>query len=233
MVARAALAALLCSSVAGAQRPESAIHATHTVIRGDRAAPADGEIRIEGTLGTLSEEAIESALKGRRAAVDRCYRDGVGKLWYLGGAFEVRVRVRGDGSVKEAGAVTPLGNYEVERCIVGAVSAATFPQPKGGAEAEFNYSWHFLGRASLLPWGQRDVERHVAARKGELQACGKRRASGLRVAFFVGPGGKVTSVGVGADGPIDDRFARCVADRVAAWRFDDPLGRMARAVYQF
>lgn len=50
------------------------------------------------------------------------------------------------------------------------------------------------------------------------------------VTFYVMPGGKVGSVSVGGLG-LEERRARCMADRVAKWRFPDPLGTVAHAVY--
>jgi hypothetical protein len=47
--------------------------------------------------------------------------------------------------------------------------------------------------------------------------------------MYIGPGGRVTSAGLSADGPIDDRVATCLVQRAQGWRFDDPMGQMAKA----
>jgi hypothetical protein len=110
-----------------------------------------------------------------------------------------------------------------------------FARPKGGAEAEFNYSWDFRARAAVRDWGTDDPNSHFGKHLKDLAQCDKKGPvpPGLRVTFFVAPGGKVTSVGVGADAPVDANYASCVALRVQSWKFDDPLGKIARATYQF
>jgi hypothetical protein len=50
----------------------------------------------------------------------------------------------------------------------------------------------------------------------------------VTVTAYVGPGGKVASAGLAADGPLDDGFASCMAERVARVRFEDPLGKIAK-----
>ncbi len=195
----------------------------------------DDEVQIQGELGTLEQEQIDAGFRPRLGAINGCYQDGVAKLWYLGGALELRVRVDQEGGVKEVSAVRALGNFTVEKCILDEVRGLRFARPKGGHEAEFNYTWNFRAKTALKDWSNDDVGRHFDKHRAEIDACEKKGPvpAGLRVTFFVGPGGKVTSVGVGADGPVADSYASCVIGRVQAWRFDDPLGRIARATYQF
>jgi hypothetical protein len=203
------------------------------------ARPGDEEFDLQADLGTLDAAAIDGPLARVTGAVNGCYQQGVTRLWYLGGRFEVKVRVRTDGGVKHVAATAPLGNYAVEKCIVGVVSALRFARPRGGREAEFDYGWDFQTRTpetmKMKRWDNHDVGRLFARHLRELGACGGGRAlpRGLKVTFFVLPGGKVTSVGVGADEPLADGWASCLVARVAGWRFEDPLGAIARATYEF
>jgi hypothetical protein len=196
---------------------------------------ADQEIQLQGELGTLDQEQVEGPFRNVSAEVSACYHSAVGKLWYLGGKLELKVRVNKDGSVKQVTTLTPLGSFAVESCIVTIARGLFFPHPKGNAEAEFNYSWDFRAKASLKEWSNDDVGEKFDKHRPELVTCEKKGPvpPGLRVTFYVTPGGKVTSVGLGADAPLDEGYARCVAERVAAWKFDDPLGKIARATYQF
>ncbi len=197
-------------------------------------APRDDDFDVQSELGTLDQSAIDGPLGAASGAVQGCYRSAVAKQWYLGGRLEVKVRVRGDGAVKQVATTTPLGNRDVEQCVAGVVGGLKFATPRGGREAEFDYGWDFRGgKAPLTAWGNGDVGRQFAKHRGELAACGRPGGlpRGLKVTFFVLPGGKVASVGVGADVPVADGVARCIAGRVAAWRFDDPLGAIARATW--
>jgi len=195
----------------------------------------DDEVQIQGELGTLEQEQIDAGFRPELEAINACYHEAVAKLWYLSGALELRVRVTRDGGVKEATTVRPLGSFAVEKCILDRVRGLRFAHPKGNAEAEFNYTWNFRAKAAVKTWGNDDVGRAFDKHRAEIDACEKKGPvpPGLRVTFFVAPGGKVTSVGVGADGPLADDYASCVIGRVQAWRFDDPLGKIARATYQF
>ena len=55
----------------------------------------------------------------------------------------------------------------------------------------------------------------------------------LRVSLFVAPGGQAPSVGMGADKPIDPKWAACAAQVVSRWKFEDPRGKVAHVTYQF
>lgn len=197
-------------------------------------AIGEGEFQVEGELGTLDQAAIDGRLATVSGAVNRCYAEGVEKLWYLGGRLEVKVRVRRDGAVKQVATLSPLGNYAVEKCILGVLGGLRFSPPVGGREAEFEYGWEFRPRATIKRWDNHDVDRGVRSRLGELGACDKGRPlpRGLKLTFFVLPGGKVGSVGVGAELPLGEGYAACVVARVSSWRFDDPLGVVARATWE-
>jgi hypothetical protein len=193
------------------------------------------EFQVTGTVGTIDQDAIDQPFQMLGGEINRCYHDGAARLWYLGGKLELKVKVQGDGGVKEVATVTPIGNLAVERCVAEIVRGMHFAHPKGGPEAEFNYSWDFQARAAVKDWGTDDASAHFEKHRKDLKDCMRRGSPppGLRVTFFVAPGGKVTSVGVGADAPVADDYATCVAERVSTWKFDDPLGKIARATYRF
>lgn len=193
------------------------------------------EFSVTGTMGTLDQDAVDQPFQLQGGEINRCYHDGAARLWYLGGKLELKVKVKHDGAVKEVATVTPLGNLSVERCVAEIVRGMHFAHPRGGSEAEFNYSWDFQARAAVRDWGTDDASSHFEKHRKDLKECVHRgpAPSGLRVTFFVAPGGKVTSVGVGADSPVDDGYASCVAERVQTWKFDDPLGKIARATFRF
>ncbi len=195
----------------------------------------DEELQVQGELGILEQEQIDGAFRPRTEQINHCYHEVVAKLWYLGGKLELKVRVKRDGGVKEVSLVNPLGSLHVEKCIAGIVRDLSFPKPRGNGEAEFNYSWDFRAKASMKDWTNDDVGRHFDKHKKEIDACEKDGPvpPGLRVTFFVTPGGKVSSVGVGADAPVPEAYAACVSACVQRWKFDDPLGKIARATYQF
>jgi hypothetical protein len=203
-----------------------------------RAAPApdpDNEIQLQGELGTLEPSEIEEPFRKQGAPINACYAAAVEKFWYVGGALELKLRVLKDGAVKSVFVTRPLGNWDAERCVVAIASSMRLPAPRGNAEAEFSYSLQFRGRAPLRTWERGDVERVFDEHRARLDGCASKGnvPPGLRVTFFVAPGGIAKSVGVGADAALEEGYGRCVADEVGRWHFEDPRGRIARATYEF
>ena len=199
------------------------------LLLGATVAAAEEALQVESEVGGLDGVAVEAVLGARRGAVEACYAAGTVRLWYLGGRLEVKAQVAPSGRLERAWPVEALGNQEVERCVIEVLRGATWPTPQGGRRGEFTGTWSFRGRGELRTWSEDEVGARCRQGRKELTSCGKRLPAGLRLTFFVGPGGKATSVGVAADAPLDDQIARCVAARVATWTFNDPLGQMARA----
>lgn len=208
--------------------PPDAATATGTAQGGD-----DG-LRLEGGLGSLDTEAVEGAMEGARTEVDGCYRAGVGRFRYLSGRLGLRARVRADGTVKSIAITAPIGDRETERCVLDVVRKLRLRAPRGG-EAEFEYAWEFRTRAPVESWVASDLQPVFRKRRDELRPCEAlgNVPPGLRVTLYVMPGGRVGALGLGADAPLDERYAACVATRVSSWTFTDPQGRVARATYQF
>lgn len=196
---------------------------------------AKEEIQVQGELGTLEQDQIDAVFNGKRAAVAACYDAGLAELWYLGGTLELKLRVARDGAVKSAQTVRSLGSWAVDRCLVGVGRGLRFPPPRGHAEAEVTYPLRFRGKATLKEWGRAEVGRVFAAHQKALDACAHAGnvPPALRVTLFVGPGGRVGAAGLGADGPIEDKYGECVVREVGRWKFADPRGRIARATYEF
>lgn len=198
---------------------------------------ADDEMKVEGTLGSLEQSQVEAGFKSKQDAINGCYQHVSEHFGYLTGALEIKVRVDERGVPGDVQIVQPLGSYEVEHCVAHETSLISFPAPKGGA-AEFNYSVRFNGKPAGLEWSNKDVGATIAANRAQLDRCMVSNAAGglpksLRLVFFVTPGGVVKHVGVGADVALSDDFRRCISDRVSGWKFTDPMGKVARVVFQF
>ena len=190
---------------------------------------------VSGVLGTVDPDQVQAAFAAHRAEVDACYAKASGDKPWLGGPLELKLRIAktGDPSPVPSSVIItqPLGNLELERCITEVAKATRFPRPKGGPEAEVTYGFTFRGRMSLQTWGSAEVAGPFE-QGSALAKCGA-APKGLRVAFFVTPGGRAPSVGVGAEEQFAAAFADCAAAEVGRLRFDDPRGKVARAVYQF
>jgi hypothetical protein len=189
------------------------------------------EMKVQSSVGSLDQAAVEGSIGARANAdtIQNCYRMGVAKFRFLDGKLGVKVKVKVDGAVKQVDTTMPLGSFEVERCVADVIRGLRFGPPRGDAEAEFDYVWEFRSSAPVQYWEETDVGKVFLEHRAELKACGKGKGE-LPVTFYVMPGGKVGSVSVGGIG-LEERRARCLADRIAKWRFPDPLGTVAHAAY--
>ena len=205
------------------------------VVSTGQAFADDDGLRIQG-LGQVDATAVDAVLAPRTPDVQKCFSEGLGRFRYLAGTLELRVRVTREGAVKTVAASQPIGDLAVERCAAAVVRAQKFPAPSGGLEAEFDYRWQLAAQAPLQNWSTADVGAVVGKHRNELRPCERlgNVPPSVRVTFYVMPGGKVSSVGVGAaSSKLDEKYAQCVADKITTWRFADPLGKVARATYQF
>jgi hypothetical protein len=195
----------------------------------------DPQMKISGNLGTLNDEEVSGPFQRRWDDITQCFTDAKGKLWYLGGRIEIKVRVDRAGAPKSLYvSSSTLGNYDAERCILTIARDLRFSRPHGGAEAEFTYPIEFHGKAAVQEWDESRVAGKLRNPKvrSDMHECKQKSAGAtpsVTMTLWVAPGGKITSAGFAADAPIDDGFASCLVERTRLWRLDDPLGKIAKA----
>lgn len=195
---------------------------------------APDEMKVSGTLGTLSDEQIAGPFQRRWDDITRCYDQAAERLTYLGGRIDLKLHIGPTGDPTSAYVVSStFGNYGAERCVLQIARALHFARPEGGAEAEFTYPIEFRARRAVQTWDEARVSPAVARHRRDVAACKAKSPGGLprtlTMTVYVAPGGKVTSAGLAADAPLDDGFAECLVQRSRAWRLDDPLGKIAKA----
>jgi hypothetical protein len=198
------------------------------------AAPDDGmRVGGDGLLGTLDEDAINRTLQPKLAEFSECFNKHK-KLGYVGGTITLRYRVARDGSVKKLGYVSDLGSFAVERCVVAAARDVRFPPPKGG-EAELEYPAAFRPRQRHQVWDGDRISADVHRHERQLKGCAGAPAS-YQLTFYIGAGGKTTSVGFSSPEPWSagvQAFGECVVERAHNWHFTDPLGEITKASFLF
>ena len=194
------------------------------------------QVQMAGGMGTLTDDEIAGPFQRRWDDITRCYTDATERLNYLGGKIEVKLRVAATGDAKSAFVISStFGNWDAERCVLTIARELHFAKPHGaGLEAEFTYPIEFHHKRAVTMWdGDRGVVAVAAKHKRDVSAC-KQKASNsptpaLTMTVYVVPGGKVASAGLSADAPLDDAFGQCLVGKSRAWRFDDPLGKIAKA----
>ena len=220
------LAALVLCSCGGphkntSQRPV----AEHTR---DAAEPEDDssdDLQVEGLLGTIDAADAQPIVQRQFPALESCYSENVGANRFVGGEVELRFHVARDGSVKWVTAdKSDLGNWAIEKCVLGVARKMTFPKPKGG-EAELRFPIDFPGRGSVVPLDEERAAAELQPVTGELASCAGALHGRVTVTVYVGPGGEVKSAGFATDGePFEDAWAECALGKALAWKLSDPHG---------
>ena len=241
-IARASLSLLLVVAAAcGGSPPPKAQQPEERVIDpppskkvAEDSTPDDGmRVGGDGILGSIDEDVIGRTLESRLQEFSGCFNSHR-KLHYVGGTITLKYRVARDGRVKKLGYVSDLGSWDVERCVLDIAKAVGFPRPKGG-EAEFEYPAAFRPKQRHQVWDSDRISADVHKNERQLKACAGAPKS-YALTWYIGAGGKTTSVGFSSPEPWSngmDAFAACVVERARGWKFTDPLGEITKATYTF
>jgi len=183
------------------------------------------DIRVEGGGGTLAPGVAESAVRSAGPDFQACYRDHAGR--YVGGHVSLAVRVGTDGKKKGAWVDgSDLGSWEVEKCLLGVARGLGLGAAKGG-EVTVSVPLDFSPSAEVASMGEAQA-RDAAAKLKTLLHCGAAKTTDVTV--YVGPGGRVLSIGFGR--PPTDRWAECAAGRAKDLTLSDPRGQVAKGTVQ-
>ena len=195
----------------------------------------DDGMKVEGTLGTLEEEAIQAGLAPRLQAISACFEERAKQEPYLAGKLTLHYRVGRDGGVVRMHlSESTLGSMAVERCILKAATGVRFRAPRGG-EAEFSYPLTFQGRMKTLDWNAGTVKDELLGAVSSLLDDGQggvlTAPAGLVLTFYIDVRGRAASAGMIADGPIDQAFADRFVTNLKKLKFVSPSGSYAKVSY--
>ena len=199
----------------------------------------DDDLQIAGLKGRLAPSDIRAGIEPHQQALFDCFTTKVGKRRYLGGDVEFQFVVNPDGTVKSAHMLrTDLGNWDMEKCMLDICAQMKFVPPEGRAEADFTVPLSFEARSRVSVWDDARAQEEVGEeRVAELAACaeesGADNPSGVWFTLYIGPRGKVLSVGLtDPAGPVNQDWATCAVGKMKAWELTDPRGR-AKMSYQY
>ncbi|MBI2895369.1 MAG: energy transducer TonB [Deltaproteobacteria bacterium] len=190
---------------------------------------ADDGLVVEGTMGSIGQVAVESAMSGHLESLGSCYREALGELSYLLGDVILSFRLDRTGGVKWVHvASSTLGHQATESCLASRAASIRFPRPQGG-EAEFSYPLNFNPGSGRPPevWNASHVAEAVGGHRAEIEACGA-RGEGYSITMYVGRGGRVTAAGVSCPDHEATTAADCVARAAIGWSMPDPGSWVAK-----
>jgi hypothetical protein len=196
--------------------------------------PEDG-VSFVGSRGKMDIEAIEAGIDPHKQALSECYLENVKRRRWLGGQILLHWEIDKEGTVTSVRLddLEPgmhLGNWPIEKCLLGVARQAVFAKPVGG-DADFQIPLEFTAKGRAAQWTEDQALRAVGGQTVKLDACAKGKVpkpDGVTITLYVGPGGKAQSVGFTSKSPIDDAWADCAEKTAMSWRLPDPRGVIAK-----
>lgn len=189
---------------------------------------------VKGEVGALDAGAVKKNFGSLAQKAERCQDDRrkqSEKLDFLAGEFKIEVRVNEDGSVKSASlSRSTIGDRVVEKCIVDAARAMTWPRPEGGMMgiAGNEITLPMKGDREAVPWGADKASSTLSKAQGALGACKSGAKGGHEVTIYVDTDGKVIAAGASQGDPEKASTADCIADAVKGLKFPSPGGWPAK-----
>ena len=178
-------------------------------------------LQISLEQGVISQEAAQEAVMAQWKALTACYGQAGPAMGFAGGGVTMRFLVDGRGDTTDVRIVeSRVGNFDVERCLVGVGHSVRFPRPKGNATAQVDYTLEFrsTGAMAVLDLALDELTAELPALFTRLAgACEGLGADEVAATFYVDAAGNVRSVGLASPASLDETAGRCVSDSIRRW----------------
>ncbi|HET6146945.1 MAG TPA: TonB family protein [Polyangia bacterium] len=176
------------------------------------------EMQVRNELGVIETADVEAVLEGHFDEIRGCYQRAGKAQRYAGGKVTLRFRVGGGGQAEDVLVVeSNLGNYGVERCLVGVGRRITFKAPEGNRATTFDYPVEFRSTQELAVLDVNDgakIERDISGLLPRLAACGRLATDDVTAIMYIEPSGFPGSVGLSAATNLDEAVAGCIIQTI-------------------
>jgi hypothetical protein len=199
-----------------------------------------GGLEVALDHGFISQDAAQESVMKRWPDLRRCYQAAGPAMDFAAGPVSLRFVVDTGGRTSDVRVLeTRLGNYDVERCLVGAGRKVVFPRPQGGAAATVDYALEFLstGGIAVVDLPASEIEAEVPGLHAQIKsACDRLGAEEVSATLYLEGSGAVRSAGLSSAGALDADAMACVWDalshaRIPPAEFRGPgLGRVTVAL---
>ena len=185
-------------------------------------------------MGALDAGAVGKNFTTLKSQADRCQDDRRkqnDRLDFVTGDLTLEVRVGEDGSVKSAALIrSTIGDRVIEKCIVDAARALSWPKPQGGVTgiASNELSLPMKGDREAVPWSADKVTSALSRAQSALAAC---KAPGAQITAYVGTDGHVIAAGASQPDPAQPAAPDCLVDAIKGLTFPSPGGWPARVTF--
>ena len=201
-------------------QPVDQVHTDEPHEEEEPEALSDG-MSIEGIHGTLRRDEVDPVLNRAAGRFAECYAAALEDHPYLVGDLALQFDVNRDGTVESVWTRSAtLGSRDVEECILRHARSLRFPRPHGGT-AEVGYGPMVMnpGEEERPPelWDANRISEQLEEHRDALLACIE-GARGFRATLYIGPRGRVRSVGVVAPSMEQQDAARCLEGEISGWQ---------------
>lgn len=236
----AVLAVAACGGGTPAVHPgDPPTHRT-TRVPVEEAEPEDDGVSVVSSHGHMEPAVVDAGIRPHHGALGECFTGQVGRRRWLGGQVSLHWDIQRDGVVTAVTvAESDLGNWPIEKCLLEVARSATFGKPVGG-KAEFALPLAFGATGSVSAWDADAAGKAVGtAQLAKLDECAKQKGvkggnpRGVVLTLYVGPQGKVQSVGFASKAVLDDAWADCAEETALAWKLPDPRGTIAKLAVSY
>ena len=211
-----------CASGPGTRESDKSRAQRMTLAHG--AVDGDGSsMDMQMSIGFLDERVVDRAMAPHVPAMIDCFERAGDARRYLSGRIVLRFVVEASGSVSDIHVIkNDLGNYPVERCLIGVGRRIVFPPPEGNRRTDFEYSLRFrsTGEMRVLDWRGDDVAIRVAS-TSSFSSCGELGPQRVEAIAYVEPAGTIGSVGFVSQGPINPVAASCAEEQMYKVKITD------------
>jgi len=222
----AARAAAEQERLAQAARPEAPKRKRPT-------ADIDPSMHLDNEMGVLETADVEDTLQARFDDVRACYERAGKARDYAGGRVMLHFLVDGTGHAEDVWVVeSSLGNYDVERCLVGVGRSVAFPAPSGHKGTTFDYPVEFRStrEMAVLDIDGLKIDHDLATFLPQLATCGRIAKEPVNAIMYIDPTGFPGSVGLAAGRALDEAAGECAVRTIQRWKMSASLpGKMLRA----
>lgn len=197
-----------------------------------KAAPGPS---VSQELGEIDARAVDATFARLRSQLVACHRSGVGRVEYLSGDVKFFLRIGADGKSKWGNIEhSTLGDRETEKCMLNAMTNASWPTPKGGeAEVRKDLAFDIGDARPPYNWHPERAASALSKIRETAQKCAK--STGFDITAYVAPegtSGKVEAAGISGGGKEGEAAADCVVEAVKSAKWPSPGSYTAKITFK-
>lgn len=207
---------------------------TATASKPRRSGP---KLDMQTELGEIDPAAVEATMQRTQPKLQDCHKQGLKRIEYLSGDVKFFLRIGQDGRVKYGYLEeSSMGDRDTEKCIMQALEAASWPQPKGG-EAEVRKSFGFDAPGDVrapTSWAADKLAQALGKAEDEVKKCREGASGSFKATAYVEPDGKhgkVQAVGVAFPNKDADSKIECLVKTVKSMKLPSPGSYAAKVTF--